>query len=78
MIQDDKTVRVGLVGYGYAGKTFHAPLIHSVPGLALHVIGSSKRDSLEAEYPGVLVCSAADVPAHPDVDLVVRHNRKKL
>lgn len=71
MIQNDKTVRVGLVGYGYAGKTFHAPLIHSVPGLALHVIGSSKRDILEAEYPGVLVCSAAEVPTHPDVDLVV-------
>ena len=35
MIGNDKTIRVGLIGYGYAGKTFHAPLIHSVPGLAL-------------------------------------------
>jgi len=71
VIENDKTVRVGLIGYGYAGKTFHAPLIRSVPGLALRVIGSSKREILEAEYPGVLVCSAGEVPAHPDVDLVV-------
>jgi predicted dehydrogenase len=51
MIENDKTVGVGLIGYGYAGKTFHAPLIRSVPGFALHVIGSSKREILEAEYP---------------------------
>jgi predicted dehydrogenase len=71
VIENDKTVRVGLIGYGYAGKTFHAPLIRSVPGLALSVIGSAKREILEAEYPGVLVCSAQEVPAHPAVDLVV-------
>jgi len=71
MIENDKTVGVGLIGYGYAGKTFHAPLFRSVPGFALKVIGSSKKEILEAEYPGVLVCSAAEVPAHPDVDLVV-------
>jgi predicted dehydrogenase len=71
MIENDKTIRVGLVGYGYAGKTFHAPLIQSVPGLALQVIGSTKHEILKAEYPGVLVCSPAEVPAHQDVDLVV-------
>src|SRR5690348_8239334 len=70
MIKNNK-IRVGLIGYGYAGKTFHGPLIRSVPGLELHVIGSSKREILEAEIPGVLVCSVAEVPAHPDVDLVV-------
>jgi predicted dehydrogenase len=42
-----------------------------VPGLALHVIGSTRREILQAEYPGVLVCSAAEVPTHPEVDLVV-------
>jgi predicted dehydrogenase len=67
----DRTIRVGLIGYGFAGKTFHAPLIHSVPGLALSVVGSSKREALQAKYPGVIVCSATEVPTHPDVDLVV-------
>jgi predicted dehydrogenase len=28
-------LHVGLIGYGYAGQTFHAPLIRATPGLAL-------------------------------------------
>jgi predicted dehydrogenase len=66
----DSNVRVGLIGYGYAGQTFHAPLIRSVPGLELAVIGSSKRE-LQAICPGIIVCSATEVPTHRDVDLVV-------
>jgi len=27
VIENDNAVRVGLIGYGYAGKTFHVPLI---------------------------------------------------
>ena len=71
MTENAKTIRVGLVGYGFAGKTYHAPLIKSVPGLALSVIGSSKREILKKEYPSVLICSADEVPVHPNVDLVV-------
>jgi predicted dehydrogenase len=67
----DRTIRVGLIGYGFAGKTFHAPLIQSVPGLTLTVVGSSKREFLQANYPGITVCSAVEVPTHPEVDLVV-------
>lgn len=33
-------IRVGLIGYGYASKTFHA-LIAGTPGLELAVISSS-------------------------------------
>src|SRR5580658_3647818 len=71
MIGIDKNIRVGLIGYGFAGKTFHAPLIQSVPDLELTVIGSGKREVLQASFPGITVCSAAEVPTHPDVDLVV-------
>src|ERR1700722_8868685 len=66
-----ESIRVGLIGYGYAGKTFHAPLILSVPGLALTVVGSSKKEVVQADLPSVKVCPAADVTTHPDVDLVV-------
>jgi predicted dehydrogenase len=71
MTENDKTIRVGVIGYGFAGKTYHVPLIKSVPGLAITVIGSSKRDTLKAEHPNVSVCSADEVPTHPNVDLVV-------
>jgi predicted dehydrogenase len=67
----DRTIRVGLIGYGYAGKTFHTPLIRSVPGLVLTVIGSNKRQVLKEKWPEITVCSATEVPTHRDVDLVV-------
>lgn len=48
-------VRVALVGYGYAGKTFHAPLIAAEAGLDLAVIVSSNPAKVHADYPGVAV-----------------------
>ena len=72
MFEDGKPIRVGLIGYGYAGKTFHAPLVRSVTGLELIVIGSSRRDAVLADLPDVAVCSKMDeVATHPDVDLLV-------
>jgi predicted dehydrogenase len=72
MLEVGRTVRVGLIGYGYAGKTFHAPLIQSVAGLELTVVGSSKPDSVLANLPGVTVCSNMEEAAtHPPVDLLV-------
>src|SRR6185437_1256499 len=64
-------IRVALVGYGYAGRTFHAPLIAGVPGLGLAVVGSSQREAVQAALPGVVVCSAMEAATHPEVDLVV-------
>lgn len=64
-------IRVALVGYGYAGRTFHAPLIAGVPGLRLTVVGSSQREAVQAALPGVVVCSAMEAATHPEVDLVV-------
>lgn len=66
-----KSIRVGLIGYGYAGKTFHAPLIDCVSGLQLSVVGSSKPEAVAERYPSALVCAPAEVPTHPGVDLVV-------
>jgi predicted dehydrogenase len=72
MFEAGKTIRVGLVGYGYAGKTFHAPLIQSITGLKLAIVGSSKRDAVLADYPGVTVCSnMQEVATHPEIDLLV-------
>jgi predicted dehydrogenase len=72
MFKDGRAVRVGLIGYGYAGKTFHAPLIQSVAGLQLTIVGSSKRDTVMADLPGVTVCSNMEEAAtHPEVDLLV-------
>jgi predicted dehydrogenase len=71
MSRDSRTIRVGLIGYGYAGKIFHAPLIRSVPGLDLTIVGSSRPEVVREDLGEVIVCSPTEVVIHPDVDLVV-------
>ena len=48
-------IRVGLVGYGFAGQTFHAPVLSAVPGLQLAAVASSQPDKVQADWPGVAV-----------------------
>ena len=66
------TLRVGLIGYGFAGKTFHAPLLGTTPGLVLAAIASSKPDEAHADWPDVTVyATPADLISASDIDLVV-------
>lgn len=65
-------IRVGLIGYGYAGKTFHAPLIRAVPALDLRVVGSRDPAKVQADLPGLtVVADPGAVATSDDVDLVV-------
>jgi len=65
-------IRVGLIGYGYAGRTFHAPLIQATPGLELMAVSSSRPERVAADLPGVgVVPTADDLFAMPAIDLVV-------
>lgn len=65
-------LRVGLVGYGYAGKTFHAPLIAGVPGLQLAAVSSRDAARVHADWPGVeVLADPRALVQRPDLDLVV-------
>jgi predicted dehydrogenase len=65
-------IRVALIGYGYAGRTFHAPLIRATPGLELAVISSSRPGRVYADRPDIsVVASPEEACALPSVDLVV-------
>ena len=65
------TVRVGLVGYGLAGKVFHAPLF-AAAGVDLVAVASSDPAKVLADHPGVRVHpTPAALFADPDVDLAV-------
>jgi len=67
-----RRLRAGLIGYGYAGKTFHAPLIAAVPALELAAVASSDAAKVHADWPGVPVfASPAELIARADIDLVV-------
>ena len=52
-------IRVGLIGYGYAGRTFHAPLIRATSGLELVAVSSSRPERVTADLPGIAVVPSA-------------------
>ncbi|MGP4129799.1 oxidoreductase [Pantoea tagorei] len=65
-------LRVGLMGYGFASKTFHAPLIAGTPDVELAAISSSDEAKVHADWPQVKV--VADPQAlleDPSLQLIV-------
>jgi scyllo-inositol 2-dehydrogenase (NADP+) len=46
-------IRVGIVGFGLAGRVFHAPLITAVDGLELAAVVERSSRNAEAAYPGI-------------------------
>ena len=67
-----EVLNVGLVGYGFAGRTFHAPVIAGVPGLRLTAVASSQPDVVHRDWPQATVVATAEALfASPDVDVVV-------
>jgi predicted dehydrogenase len=46
-------IRVGLVGFGLAGRVFHAPLVSSVEGLQLAAVVERHSDLAAERYPGI-------------------------
>jgi predicted dehydrogenase len=69
-------IRVGLIGYGLAGRVFHAPLIAATPGLELTSVVTAdpgRRRQVAADLPGAAVLAAAQDlwDRSSDHDLVV-------
>lgn len=64
-------IDVGLVGFGMAGKVFHAPFIRNVPGLNLKAIVRRSGET-DPKYPGVqFVRSMDELLAIDSIRLVV-------
>jgi predicted dehydrogenase len=68
---EPRDIRVALIGYGYAGRTFHAPLVEAAGGLTLCAIVSRDRDKVWKDRPGVPVVSLDSVLADATIDLAV-------
>ena len=65
-----------LIGYGLAGRVFHAPLIRSTPGLSLRAVVTSdpeRREQATTDLPGIRLHSTVDEAWQQvdDIDLVV-------
>jgi predicted dehydrogenase len=68
----ESPLRVALIGYGYVGKTFHAPLIRSIAGFDLAIIASSRPEAVHADFPQAqVIADPMSAATHPEVDLIV-------
>jgi predicted dehydrogenase len=63
-------LNVGLVGFGFAGKVFHAPVIRAVEGLRLTAIVQRRRQA-DPGYPDVAVVTSVDELLDRPLDLLV-------
>ena len=63
-------LNVGLVGFGFAGQTFHAPVIRVVPGLRLTTI-VQRHGPPDPRYPDVEFVRSVDELFTRAIDLVV-------
>ncbi|MGO4594722.1 Gfo/Idh/MocA family oxidoreductase [Leifsonia sp. 2TAF2] len=65
-------IRAGLIGYGVAGRVFHAPFLAADPAFELAAVVTSQTDRLAADHPGAVAVPDVDaLLAHPGLDLVV-------
>jgi scyllo-inositol 2-dehydrogenase (NADP+) len=53
-------IEVGLVGFGLAGRAFHAPVIRAVPGLHLAAIVQRSGNEAAGKYPDVRIVRSLD------------------
>jgi predicted dehydrogenase len=67
-------LRIGLVGYGFGGRYFHAPLISSTAGCQLAGVvtrSPARQTELAADHPGVPHRESVDALVASGVDAVV-------
>jgi scyllo-inositol 2-dehydrogenase (NADP+) len=53
-------IDVGLIGFGLAGRSFHAPVIRAVPGLRLAAIFERSGNAAAEKYPDVRIVRTLD------------------
>jgi len=67
-----KMIELGLIGFGLAGRAFHAPVIRAVPGLRLAAILQRRGNEAAELYPDVrVVRGVEELLAIPEIRLVV-------
>lgn len=65
-------IDVGLIGFGLAGRSFHAPVIRTVPGLRLAAILERSGSEAAEKYPDVRIVRTLDeLLAIKEIRLVV-------
>ncbi|KAA6435913.1 oxidoreductase [Rufibacter glacialis] len=70
-----KSIQVGLIGFGMAGRIFHGPFLHLVEGLELAMIRETRPENIQianSRYPQAQIThQAEEIFQNPTIDLVV-------
>lgn len=65
-------IGVAVIGFGLAGRVFHAPFVQAVPGLKLEAIVQRRGDEAGKAYPDARILrSVEEALADPAVNLIV-------
>ncbi len=70
----DRPIRTGIVGFGLAGRVFHAPFIATNPDFVLEVVATSNPEraaEATAQHPEVEIVATADELIARGLDLVI-------
>lgn len=63
--------RVGIIGYGLAGASFHAPLLSVEPAFALSAVATRNAEAVARDWPGARVMPVEALLVDPGLDLVI-------
>lgn len=65
-------INVAVIGFGLAGRVFHAPFVNAVPGLKLDAIVQRKGDEARKAYPNARILRSFDDAINDSsIDLIV-------
>lgn len=68
----ERPIRVGLIGFGFVARTFHAPLLQTTDGYRITAVASSRPADVTSVLGDVEVVSDPNALAtNPNIDLVV-------
>lgn len=65
------SIKTAVIGFGLAGRVFHAPFISAVPGLQLAAIMQRKGDEAAKAYPDAAILRSVDEVLASDAQLIV-------
>jgi len=66
-----KEIKTAVIGFGLAGRVFHAPFVNAVPGLELSAIVQRHGDEAARAYPGAKILRSVEEALASDAELIV-------
>lgn len=69
-----KTIKTGLIGFGFSGSTFHAPFLNSLPQFHVTHVVSDNPELVRKTYPTTEVISKQSISqclANEEIDLII-------